>query len=392
MDRRGLYDDRAYWKQALALKNAGMDVFYLVIDYESSVESHEGTTPEGIHYQIFAAKKYIPNILLNYALKKFTPISTELDEMLNAVIKIKPELIQIVDLRILRILDALKRLEFQPKIIYDIREPREQNLLDLRMKSWRIPFELKKRYARYIQNWEYRQASKCDFILGVDDGIGAKIQLNLPDKPYLSLYNFTNLATERAHIPLQNRKYDAAYVGALSELRGAKTMLHALKIVVATKPDFKLLFLGKAYPKSLGDNILDFVEKNGLEKNLDWIQGVDFQEVSGFYNQVKIGLNPLHHISAHEEIMQIKLFEYMNYGIPLITSNFGKMCEIVVESKTGICIAPNRPEILAASLLHLLSNEDEMKEYSLNGIAAVDKKYNWSIMEKAYLEIIKSLI
>ena len=212
MDRRGLYDDRAYWKQALSLKKNGAKIYYLVIDYNENETKRSGTTNEGIHFQIIRAKKYLENIVANYAAKKFLKLPNEFHLMLKEVEKIQPDLIQIVDLRVLRILKELKELESRPKIIYDIREPRDSNLVDIRMKNWKIPHKAKQKYAAYIQKWEYEQAGKCDFILGVDDGIAKRARKHLQGIPYETIYNFTDLAEKRENISLHDRKFDAAYI------------------------------------------------------------------------------------------------------------------------------------------------------------------------------------
>lgn len=392
MDRRGLYDDRAYWKQALSLKKNGAKIYYLVIDYNENETKRSGTTNEGIHFQIIRAKKYLENIVANYAAKKFLKLPNEFHLMMKEVEKIQPDLIQIVDLRVLRILKELKELESRPKIIYDIREPRDSNLVDIRLKNWKIPHKAKQKYAAYIQKWEYEQAGKCDFILGVDDGIAKRARKHLQGIPYETIYNFTDLAEKRENISLHDRKFDAAYIGGLSEIRGAKTVIEALKITVKFKPDIQFLLVGKSYDLHLEEWIENYVVENALQNNLTWIKGVDYQDISEWYNQIRIGLNPLHYAKAHEEIIQIKLFEYMNYGIPVITSDFGEMQRYITENQAGICIEPDNPEKLAAAVIHLLENPEEMKNYGQNGIAAVDNRYNWASMEKKYLKIVENLL
>lgn len=392
MDRRGLYDDRAYWKQALSLKKNGAKIYYLVIDYNENETKRSGTTNEGIHFQIIRAKKYLENIVANYAAKKFLKLPNEFHLMLKEVEKIQPDLIQIVDLRVLRILKELKELESRPKIIYDIREPRDSNLVDIRLKNWKIPHKAKQKYAAYIQKWEYEQAGKCDFILGVDDGIAKRARKHLQGIPYETIYNFTDLAEKRENISLHDRKFDAAYIGGLSEIRGAKTVIEALKITVKYKPQIQFLLVGKSYDLHLEEWIENYVVENALQNNLTWIKGVDYQDISEWYNQIRIGLNPLHYVKAHEEIIQIKLFEYMNYGIPVITSDFGEMQRYITENEAGICIEPDNPEKLAAAVIHLLENPEEMKNYGQNGIAAVDNRYNWASMERKYLKIVENLL
>ena len=81
----------------------------------------------------------------------------------------------------------------------------------------------------------------------------------------------------------------------------------------------------------------------------------------------------------------------MNYGLPIISSNFGKMNKFVIDNKVGKTIPPNDETALANAILHLLNHPKEMEEYGNNGIQAVDQQYNWNVMEEKYLNIIHSL-
>src|SRR5690606_255524 len=116
---------------------------------------------------------------------------------------------------------------------------------------------------------------------------------------------------------------------------------------------------------------------NKLEKNIIIQDSVPYKEVSEYYNQIKIGLNPLLYAKAHLEIIQIKLFEYMNYGIPIITSNFGYMQKYVEENEVGISVLPDDENALAQAVVSLLTNRDLYEKFSQNGIRAVDEKFNW---------------
>ncbi|MCH5599301.1 hypothetical protein [Niabella ginsengisoli] len=66
-DKHDLYDDRAYWKQALSLLEEGFLVHYIVVN---SDESNQGVTKEGVSFYLIKRKQYIPSIILNYLIKK----------------------------------------------------------------------------------------------------------------------------------------------------------------------------------------------------------------------------------------------------------------------------------------------------------------------------------
>ncbi|MCH5599299.1 glycosyltransferase [Niabella ginsengisoli] len=107
---------------------------------------------------------------------------------------------------------------------------------------------------------------------------------------------------------------------------------------------------------------------------------------------MKIGLNPLSHIKAHETIIQIKLFEYMNFSLPIIAGNFGYMKKYVEENGVGVCVPPDDPVALANAIKDLLLQPEKITQMGLNGVKAVDEKYNWQLMSRSYINIINGLI
>jgi len=387
-DRHSLYDDRAYWKICLSLRRNGYEVHYVVIDNEND----EGITKEGIYYKLIKRKQFISQTHINYLFKKLFPIKTEYDEALEYCAKIKADIYQIEDLRLNRIIKQLKELSHKPKLIYDLREPRDNNLKDIKFRNSAVPKLLTDTYSDYIQGWEYKKLKYYDHILAVDDGIYNRVRKNVPQVPVDLIYNFTNLKSSRKNIPFEEKKYDAAYVGSVNRNRGGITAVKAAKIVSEKLPDFRLLLLGKIHEEDVKNEIHEFIEKNNLQKNIITEGSVPYEKVPDYYNQIKIGLNPLFYAKAHLEIIQIKLFEYMNYGIPIITSNFGYMQKYVEENEVGLAIPPDNETSLASAIITLLTNRNLYEKFSENGIRAVDEKFNWDVMEKKLLNIYDSLL
>ncbi|GEM_PF-653308 len=387
-DRHSLYDDRAYWKISLSLKNNGYEVFMIIIGNENE----EGTTQEGVHFKLIKRKQFISQTHLNYLFKKIFPVKSEYEEALEYCAKIRADLYQIEDLRLNRIVRRLKNLPHKPKLIYDLREPRDNNLKDIKFKDSFLPKFLTGLYADYIQKWEYKMMRNYDYALAVDDGIYNRIKKNVPQLPVDLIYNFTNLKSSRRNISFEEKRYDAAYVGGVNKIRGGITAVKAAKIVSERFPDFKLLLLGKIHEDDIKNEIHKFIEKNHLQKNIIIKDAVPYEEVPDYYNDIKIGLNPLLYAKAHLEIIQIKLFEYMNYGIPIITSNFGYMQKYIEENEVGLTISPGDENALANAIINLMSDHNLYKKFSENGIRSVDEKFNWNMMEKKLLAIYDSLL
>lgn len=387
-DQHSLYDDRIYWKEAMSLIKKGYEVYYICIGNDEGT----GKTKEEIYYHLIKRKKYLSTTIFNYLFKKIPFIKTEYHNALDICKKINPSIIHIHDFKVNKIIKDLKKINIQCKFIYDVHEPLDKNLKDCRFKKSKIPKFITNYYADYIQRWEYKKASLHNYILTTDDGLYERFSSNLPHVDIEIIYNFTNLNKERKILSYEDKIFDAAYIGGLTKIRGTLTAVKATKYIVEKIPSYKLLLLGEIFDKDLKNEITSFIKTNNLENNIILKNFIPYKEISNYYNQIKIGLNPLFNVKAHEEIIQIKLFEYMNFGLPIITSNFGYMKQYVEENNVGICIEPNDEKLLAETIIYLLENRDLFDFYAENGIKAVDERYNWKIMENKLFSIYEKLL
>ena len=97
-------------------------------------------------------------------------------------------------------------------------------------------------------------------------------------------------------------------------------------------------------------------------------------------------------IKTHKIILQIKLFEYMNFGLPIVGSNFGHIRNIIEKDQVGIAINPEDPNEIADAMDSILSNEDFYETLSENGRTAVEKKYRWEFMEEKLILIYAEML
>lgn len=384
-DGHQLFDDRMYWKQALSLKKNGYDVCMVVADKIDE----SGTTEHGIDYVKVKRIQFFQNRILN-ALVKFFYYPTH-QKMAKMAIQTKADLYHVPDSEPNKFIHKIKKATHKPKLVYDAREPIDNNL-KLFSKATGLKKKVLFLYADCLQKREYKKAEIYDFVMMVDHGLKNRFLKNSKVKNPEVVYNYTNLLSKRTNVPLPEREFDAIYCGVISEERGFYTILKSCKLVVAKKKDYKLLLLGNIFDQNLRDYLHDFISQNQLEKNIIWKDHVRFDKVSDFYNQSKIGLNILHPADAFQDIIQIKLFEYMNFGLPIITSNFGEMQHYVLENKVGITVDPFDENALSDAQIFLFSNPDKMEEFGRNGIMAVDERFNWDLMEEKMLGIYENLL
>ncbi len=384
-DSHSLYDDRIYWKEALSLLKAGYEIHYIL----AGDKSEYGITKEGILFQIIKKDYSAKNRYFNFLAKRY--LSRGLyNQMYKSAAAVEADVYHIQDLKVNRIGKKLKSLSHHPKLIYDIHEPYPENIIDYRHTSG-LSTIVKKLYANHIRKWEHRCAKIYDLIIVTEENVYNRFTAFLPKDKVQIIYNYTNLGSHNPITNLENKEFDAIYTGGITKLRGAFKILEAIKILKTKKGDVKMLFLGSFFPSALKDEMLKYINKHHLESNILLMDSVPYNEVAEYYRKSKIGLGIFLPIKTHEIILQIKIFEYMNFGLPIVGSNSGHISRIIENDQVGIAIDPENPEEISEALYRLISDEKLYNTFSKNGWDAAQKKYRWEFMEEKLASIYSKL-
>lgn len=383
-DSHGLYDDRIYWKEAVSLKKAGYEVHYLL----AGETREKGTTHEGIHFQTFIRDKHPGKHLLNYLAKRLA--NGLYATMLKEAALLHADVYHIHDLKVLGLAAKLKRLEHKPRLVYDVHEPYPENILDY-WKSRKYFSFIRKPWSEYIRKWEKNKAADCDLIITTEENLAGRFKQYYPGKQVEVIYNYTDLsASEDWQESAKN--YDAIYTGGITVNRGALNILEAVRLASSRLPAIRMLFLGSWFPETLKQEMQLFIEKHGLSENVVLMDAVPYEQIADFYRASKIGLGIFLPIATHRIILQIKIFEYMRFGLPIVGSNFGHIHDYLERHQCGIAVDPEKPEEIAEALLTLLNDKARYKQSSENGFRAAQEHYRWAFMEEKLVHRYKNLL
>ncbi|MCS4471996.1 glycosyltransferase [Clostridium botulinum] len=105
----------------------------------------------------------------------------------------------------------------------------------------------------------------------------------------------------------------------------------------------------------------------------------------------KIGLAPLFPIPKYKKNISMKIFEYMQYGLPIVGSDFGPIKRFLEESNSGVCVNPEDGAEIWKAIKSILEDEKLYMKYSQNGKKAYKNKYNWTKMEENIINIFNNL-
>jgi len=371
-DKHDLFDDRIYWKMAVPLRGMGHDIHYLLIGDKDEA----GETEEGIKFHMFKLKTFSSNRYVNFLLKRLNP-NNNYAKLFDSARLLEADIYHFHDLWINRIGGKLKALPHNPVVFYDAREPYAEDYVSY-IKSWPGFQFLIKIFASYVDSWEKHKSRVYDLVIANEETVQQKFAKVIGSDKATVLYNYSDALVDFQEVNYEEKKYDLIYSGAITELRGAYSMLSGLLVARQKLPDIQMVFLGRYSPESLKSELQLFINENELSQNVHLLDAVPYKDVADYYNKSRIGLVLLQKVKTYEISMPIKLFEYMWFGLPVIASNFGHMKKYVDKDSCGILVEPDNADQIGSAMIELLSDRKLYASFSKNGRKAATKKYRWA--------------
>ncbi|MCY6353979.1 glycosyltransferase family 4 protein [Clostridium sp. ZS2-4] len=377
-----LFDDRIYWKETLSLKKHGYEVFCIAI----SDKDESGITDEGIkYYKIKPRRKKYKNVFIRSIFYDEAFGYETYEEIFNIAKKLECNVYHFHDLYLNLIGKKLKKLSFKPKVIYDVHECYPEQIREYRKFSG-FKKIINNIYSYFIRFWEVNCSKYYDYVITTESSVNKKFSDYIGENKVDIIYNYANFDVEKIS-SFDEKEFDAIYCGGINRIRSAMELLEVANIAKKQMPNFKLLFLGPISGKDLEKDMKNFIEKNKLQNNVILKGKVPYPEVEKYYLKSKIGLAIFKPSLTFRKTVQIKTFEYMAFGLPMVGSNFGNIQKYINEADTGITVDPLNPSKIWNAIYIILNDRNLYNKYSYNGVRAVKEEYNWSCMEVKLLTI-----
>lgn len=384
-DMHPLFDDRIYWKEALSLKKFGYNVIHIGFDKENK----DFISAEGI--RIIAIKKRVfnNNILLHKLIKTML-FDDPHREMMNKIVEVKADAYHIHDLKVNKLGRKIRKLPWKPKIIYDIHEDYGEIMRYYYSKKQFMNFFLL--FHAFIMEWKEKNRTKdYDYYIHVTEHIQDKFKRKNSLVKSELIINYSNFETDNP-TSFREKKYDIIYSGLISKNRGVLEIIKSVEEVKKIVPSIKALFLG-GFNSIVFENLFwSTIKQLKLQNTIDYHSYINHNEIVDLYRQSKIGICTLHPAKHFIYSIPIKIFEYMTFGLPVISSNFGYILKYIIESNSGIPVDPLNPKEISRAIEKLLTDKKLYNKFSENGIIAIKTKYNWKTEETKLLNIYNNLL
>jgi glycosyltransferase involved in cell wall biosynthesis len=174
------------------------------------------------------------------------------------------------------------------------------------------------------------------------------------------------------------------YQGSLNIGRGIEETIKAMQYL----PGYKFVVVGKG---DCDDELKKLVADLKLEKQVTFTGSVPFEELPNYHQNVMAGMCLLENKGLnYYHALPNRIFDYMQAGIPVITSNLPDIAGVVQKHQTGLLLSNLNPKDIASAIRHACENSAQRRLWQ-KSIPQATRKFTWENEAKA-LEVIKSLL
>jgi glycosyltransferase involved in cell wall biosynthesis len=231
-------------------------------------------------------------------------------------------------------------------------------------------------------------------LVFADDQIAAAFED--VDRPKTTLFNFPAQSfVEQAAITtreVKQREPIVLYLGGMERNRGAQLMVEAFAQVVAEFPEAQLLHVGHYAPPGLENEVRAAITAHSIAPSVKLTGRVPFEQIGDYLKRAAVGWVTWQPLPKNEKNIPTKLFEYMAYSVPIVSSDLASTRPFIQPGENGYLVTAEDPSAHAAAMLHLLRHPAQARAMGKRGRRKVRKDYNWSEMEKRMLAFYEDLL
>jgi glycosyltransferase involved in cell wall biosynthesis len=179
-------------------------------------------------------------------------------------------------------------------------------------------------------------------------------------------------------------RFVVSFIGGIDAVRGIEYLLEAANLVGNKIPELTILLVGEG-------NTLDSLREKAVQLNLsDKVVFEGFKPSSFMQAYIEMSdICVIPHVRSEQtdNSSPNKLFQYMYFGKPVISSNCKSLEKLILEEDCGLIFNDRDSSHLAEQILKLYNDSALRKKLGGNGHNAVMSKYNWEATSPGLLKL-----
>jgi glycosyltransferase involved in cell wall biosynthesis len=224
-----------------------------------------------------------------------------------------------------------------------------------------------------------------DIILLINGNLCKKVDV-IPMGVDVVRFNPTNLSDLK-------RRFEASHiilsVGRLVDKKGIEYLIKSMINIKTIFPGAKLIIGGTGPEK---DNLIKLSNELKLDDRICFVDRIANSELPLYYASSDVFVLPsIETKSGDTEGLGVVLLEAMASGTPVIGSDIGGITDIIIHGKNGFLTEPKNPKDIADKIINILSNEQQRKSFSEEGLISVNEKFSWDIVNRKFLKAYRRL-
>jgi len=179
-------------------------------------------------------------------------------------------------------------------------------------------------------------------------------------------------------------------VGRLVEKKGHKYAIQAIAKMIKKYNNIEYIIAGDGpFRNKLEDLVLELEIKSYIK----FLGAVEQNEVLKLYQQVHIFILPsITASNGDQEGIPVVLMEAQAAGLPIISTYYTGIPEVVVDGKSGFLVPEKDVDVLAEKLEYLIEHPEIWSDKGQYGRKFVEEHYDINKLNQKLVEIYKNLI
>lgn len=366
-------DNRVFYREAHSLRRGGHEV--LLVAVHNRDEVRDGVQIVGLPRVPRWRRPLLWFTLLRHALRSGA------------------ELFHFHDPELLLVMPLLRLLTRKPTI-YDVHEAYADFIL---VKDY-LPAWLRLPIAWAFRRLEPLLSRMQSALIYADDQIAASFaRVRLPQE---TLFNFpersfieTAAATVQARSEREGQRAPVIlYLGGMERNRGSRLMVDAFQQVRQALPEAHLVLVGHFMPPDLEEEVRSDAAQREVADAITFTGRLPFEEIGTHLSQAAVGWVPWQPVVKNKKNIPTKLFEYMAYALPVVSSDLPSTRPYVKQGMNGFLVEADCAAAHAEAILRLLRRPVEAQAMGQRGQEMVRTRWNWDAMEERLLTLYQSLL
>lgn len=278
---------------------------------------------------------------------------------------------------------------FLPALLYKLTNPRCMTLLDC--DEWEAA-TLKDNDEPYYKQLFMELTSKfciwfADRVVYANEFIKTE---KIPRKYWGKCFYLPNAVDTNKFKPLRVKKQKGFHIFVVSYLYKIKHILSLVDMVDIVKvdiPDLVCHIIGDGPRKG---ELQEMIKKRNLQKYFQFVGILPYNELPKMLSSADAIVIPYLNLEGIRYQSNVKVFEFMSLGKPIIATDVGEIRKYLEDGKAGYVVPPEDAAGMARALLSVYKNSEEAMKKARYAREISIKKNEWKLRAKSLEVFLRS--